>query len=94
MFDVAEDDDYWGANWELRLSSDIIPDTLLYAQADGVVNFNHIDRQLFNSSIGVSLPILYGLKAGAEVRCEYNGGAVEGVDELDETYKAKLGYFW
>ena len=67
---------------------------LLYAQADGVVNFNHIDRQLFNTSIGVRLPILYGLKAGAEVRYEFNGGAVEGVAELDETHKVKFGYVW
>lgn len=93
-FDVAADNDYWGANWELRLASDIIPDTLLYAHADGVLNFNHIEQQLINTSIGISLPVLFGLKAGAEVRYEYNGGAVEGVDELDETYRVKFGYTW
>ena len=94
QFDVAEDDDYWGANWELRLSSDIIPDTLLYVLADGVFNFTHRNRNLVNAGIGISLPTIYGLRAGAEVSYAYNGGAVEGVDELDETYKVKFGYAW
>ncbi len=94
QFDVAADDDYWGSNWELRLSSEIIPGMLLYALADGVVNFTHRNRNLVNASMGISLPIIYGLKAGAEVTYAYNGGAVEGVDDLDETYNVKFGYAW
>tara|TARA_R110001599_G_scaffold353231_1_gene591108 strand:- start:192545 stop:193564 length:1020 start_codon:yes stop_codon:yes gene_type:complete len=93
-YDTAPNDDYWGSNWELRLISDIIPDTQLYVNADGVFNFNHTDRQLINATVGVSLPVMYGLKAGAEVRYKYNGGAVAGVDELDETYNIKFGYVW
>lgn len=93
-FDVAEGNDYFGSNWEVRLSTDIIPDTEFYVQADGVINFSHVESQLVNTTIGISLPILYGLKAGAEVKYEYDGGAVEGVDTLDETYNLKFGYSW
>lgn len=93
-FDVAEDDDYWGSNWEVRLSTDVLPQTEFYVQADGVVNFTHPENHLANASIGIKLPVLYGLQAGAEIRYEYNGGAVEGVDELDESYNVRLGYSW
>jgi hypothetical protein len=93
-YNEAPDDDYWGSNWEVRLSSDIIPDTELYVHADGIINFTHLERQLVNTTIGIGLPILYGLKAGAEIKYEYNGGAVQDVDKLDETYQLKFGYSW
>lgn len=93
-FYTAPDDDYWGSNWEVRLVSDILPDTQLYLNADGVVNFDHLDRQLVNTTIGIRLPVIYGLTAGAEVKYEYDGGAVEGVDDLDETYNLRFGYAW
>lgn len=93
-FDVAPDDDYWGSNWEVRLTSDVIPDAQLYVNADGIVNLDHIDRQLVNATIGISLPVVYGLKAGAEVVYGYDGGAVDEVDKLDETYNIKFGYTW
>jgi hypothetical protein len=93
-FDIAPNDDYWGSNWELRLISDIIPDTQLYLNADGIFNFSHTDRHLINTTFGISLPVIYGLKAGAEVRYRYNGGAVDDVDKLDESYNIKFGYVW
>ncbi len=93
-FDLAPDDDFWGSNWEVRLISDIIPDTQLYVNADGIVNYDHVDRQLVTTTLGISLPVIYGLKAGAEVRYKYNGGASEGVDDLDESYNIKFGYTW
>jgi hypothetical protein len=45
-----------------------------------------------NTTIGIRLPVIYGLTAGAEVKYEYDGGAVEGVDDLDETYNVRFGY--
>jgi len=93
-FDVAPDDDFWGSNWEVRLSSGIFTDTELYVQADGVFNFDHTDRQLVNTTVGLRLPVIFGLTAGAEVRYKYNGGATEGVDDLDESYNIKFGYSW
>jgi len=93
-YNEAPDDDYWGSNWEVRLSSDIFPDTEFYVQADGVINFSHLERQLVNTTIGIGLPIVYGLKAGAEIKYEYYGGAVQDVDKLDETYQLKFGYSW
>ena len=33
-------------------------------------------------------------EAAAEVLWEYDSGAVEGVEELDETYSFRIGYTW
>lgn len=94
QFDVAEDDDFYGGNWELSITSDIIPRTELYIQQYGVLNFDEIDGVLLDTIIGIKLPILYGFQASVEAKFEYDGGAVVGVDDLDETYSFKIGYSW
>lgn len=94
QFKEAEANHYWGSNWEVRLSSDIIPDTELYVYSDGIVNFEEVDSVVVNTTVGISLPIIYGFKAAAEAKYEYDGGAVEGVDDLDRTYHIKFGYSW
>lgn len=94
QFDEAEDHDYWGSSWELRLSSDIIPKTELYLHSDGLVDYGDVDSVVANTTFGIGFPLLYGLRAAAEVLYEYDGGAVEDVDDLDQTYKFKLGYTW
>jgi putative salt-induced outer membrane protein YdiY len=94
QFDVAEDNDFVGGNWELRLTSDIIPRTEFYVNQDGVLNFDDADSMLVNTTIGLGLPIIYGVEAALEAKFEYDGGAVEGVDEWDQTYSFRLGYKW
>jgi hypothetical protein len=42
----------------------------------------------------LAFPLLWSLEAAAEVLFEYDSGAVEGVDENDETYKFRIGYSW
>lgn len=49
---------------------------------------------IVNTTIGAGFPISEGFKAALEAEFEYDGGAAEGVDELDETYKFRLGYEW
>ena len=94
QFDLAEDHDYWGSSWELRLSSDIIPKTELYLHSDGLVDYGDVESVVVNTTFGIGFPLLFGFKAAAEVKYEYDGGAVEGVDDLDQTYNFKLGYAW
>jgi len=94
QFDEAEDDDYWGSSWELRLSSAIIPKTELYLHSDGLVDYSDVDSVVANTTIGIGFPLLYGFKVAAEAKYEYDGGAVEGVDDTDETYNLKVGYSW
>ena len=92
---VAEDDDFFGASWELRMTSDWLSDYAeFYVNQDGIVNFDDFDGVIANTTIGVGLPIAAGFKTALEASFEYDGGAAEGVDKMDETYRFRLGYEW
>ena len=94
QLDVSEDKDFYGANWELDVSSGIVPRIELYAQQVGVLNFDEIDGVLVDTLLGVRLPLIYGIQTSFEALLEYDGGAPDGIDEWDETYRFKLGYTW
>lgn len=94
QFDVAEDGDFWGTNWEVRMTSGIIPKLELYLNQDGVLNLNDTADTIVNTVLGIRFPLIYGLQAAAEAKWEYDGGAAEDVDDIDETYNFKLGYKW
>jgi hypothetical protein len=94
QFEVSEDDDFWGTNWELRVTSDIILKTELYLDQFGILNFDDIEGVLVDTVIGIKLPVYHGIQAAVEMKYEYDGGAVNGVDELDRTYNFKIGYSW
>lgn len=93
-FTVAEDDDFWGGSWEMRATSYIIPKIELYINQTGVLNFNDMSGMLVDTTIGFGFPLVMGIQAGAEMKFEYDGGAAQGVDDLDQTYTFKLGYQW
>ncbi|MDG1233753.1 MAG: DUF481 domain-containing protein, partial [Pseudomonadales bacterium] len=93
-FDIAEDSDFLGGNWEVSVTSDIIPKTELYATQIGIINFDQIDGVLVDTVIGLRFPLIGGLQTAFEIKLEYDGGAVDEVDELDQTYNLKFGYSW
>ncbi len=94
-FIVAEDNDYPGANWELHMSSDYLGgDSRLYFDQLGILNLDEASDVVINNTFGLAFPLLFGLEAAAEVRLDYNSGAVAGVDKLDERYALRIGYTW
>lgn len=94
-FNIAEDQDYPGANWALRISSDYLGgDSRLYIDQLGVLNLDEMSDMIVNTTFGLGFPLLFGLDAAAEILLEYDSGAVEGVDELDQTYNFRIGYSW
>jgi hypothetical protein len=60
-------------------------------EANGVKN---TDDVVLNTTFGLSFPLLGNLETSAEILLEYDTGAVEGVEELDQTYKFRIGYTW
>ena len=95
QFDEAEDNDYPGALWEFEVTSDIVGfGTEIYFIHDGILNFDSTDELILNTKIGIRMPLLFGLQTGFQAKYEYDGGAVEGVDDMDETYNFFLGYKW
>jgi len=95
QFNMAEDDDFYGANWEIRLTSGWLTEiSNFYVSQVGILNFDEIDGVLVNTTIGVSFDLFDGFEVAAEALLEYDGGAVEDVDDLDETYQMLFGYKW
>jgi putative salt-induced outer membrane protein YdiY len=94
-FIVAENQDYPGAHWEVNLTSDYLGgDSRLYIEQGGIWNLKDTSDIVLNTTFGLAFPLLGNLEAAAEILLEYDTGAVEDVEELDQTYKFRIGYTW
>ena len=94
-FITADDQEYVGANWDLRISSDYLGgSSRLYIDHTGLWNLKDTEDIILNTTFGLSFPLLGSLEAAAEILLEYDSGAVKDVEELDQTYKLRIGYTW
>ncbi len=94
-FITAEDQEYPGANWDIHFSSNYLGgDSRLYIDHVGLWNLKDTEDLILNTTFGLSFPLLGSLEAAAEILLEYDSGAVEDVEELDQTYKLRIGYSW
>jgi len=94
-FSTAEDQDYPGANWTVRMSSNYLGgDSRLYLNHDGIWNLDVTSDIILNTTVGLAFPLFGNFEAAAEVLWEYDSGAVEDIEELDETYNFRIGYTW
>lgn len=94
-FIEAEDDDYAAGNWALNASSNYLGgDSRLYFDHRGILSFEDTSDYILNTTIGLAFPLLWDFEAAAELVLDYDSGAVEGVDELDQTYRFRVGYTW
>lgn len=94
-FNIAEDDDYGASNWNLQVSSNILGgDSSLYFDQFGIWNLKDTSDVIVNSTFGFSYPLLWNIEAAVEMLFEYDSGAVENVDDLDQTYRFRVGYTW
>lgn len=94
-FNIAPDDDYGAANWAFRATSDYLGgDSQLYFNQTGVWNLEETSDVIVNTTLGLSFPLLWNFEAAAEVLWEYDSGAVDNVDDMDETYRIRIGYTW
>ena len=94
-FSTAPDQDYPGASWSVRISSDYLGGgSNLYMNHDAIWNLDTTEDIILNTAVGLSFPLLGNLEAAAEVLYEYDSGAVAGVEKLDETYNFRIGYTW
>jgi len=94
-YNVADDDEYGASNWTLHASSDYLgKDSSLYFDQLGVWNLEDTSDVIVNSTFGLSFPLVWRLEAAAELLLEYDSGAVDDVDDLDQTYRFRVGYKW
>ena len=94
-FNVAEDQDYGASNWNMHASSNYLGgDSSLYFDQIGIWNLEDTSDVVVNTTFGLSFPLMWNFEAAAEILLEYDSGAVEDVDDLDQTYKLRIGYTW
>ena len=94
-FIEAEDQEYPGANWNVSMGSNYLGgDSRLYLDHVGIWNLDETSDLILNTTFGLAFPLLFNFEAAAEVMLEYDSGAVENVDELDQTYSFRIGYTW
>lgn len=91
----AEDTNYPGINWNFTGESSIVGgDSRLYLKHVGIIDLDNADAFILNTTVGLAFPLVLGLEAAGEVTLNYDGGAAEGKDELDQVYKFRIGYGW
>ena len=94
-FIVAEDQDYAAATWSVDASSNYLGGkSRLYLNNRGIWNLDETSDLVVDTTFGLAFPLLWSLEAAAEVLLEYDSGAVENVDDLDQTYRFRVGYTW
>lgn len=94
-FIVAEDQQYPGANWNVKMGSNYLGgDSRLYLDHVGIWNLEETSDLILNTTFGLAFPLLFNFEAAAEIMLEYDSGAVDNVDDLDQTYSFRIGYTW
>ena len=94
-YDIAEELRYGASIWNVHITSNYLGGkSALYFDQMGIWNLKDTSDVILNTTFGLSFPLMWDLEAAAEMLFEYDSGAVEGVDELDQTYKVRLGYTW
>jgi putative salt-induced outer membrane protein YdiY len=94
-FVLGDDDDYVSGTWLWDITSDYLGgDSRLYINQVGFLNLEETSEVSFDTTIGLAFPLLWGLEVAAEILLEYEKEVADGVDELDETYKLRIGYGW
>lgn len=94
-FISAEDREYIGSTWDVHMDSNYLGgDSRLYIDHKGIWNLDEASNIVLNTTFGLAFPLLYGVEASAELVLDLNTGAVEGTEELDQTYRVRIGYTW
>ena len=89
------DREYLGSTWDVRINSNYLGgDSRLYLNHRGVLNLDDAKNIVFNTTVGLAVPLFYNIEGAAEVTWDVNTGAVAGTEEVDETYRLRIGYSW
>lgn len=94
-FIVADDKEYPGLNWTVNATSNLLGgDSRLYLDHNGILNLDDAGDLIMNTTFGLAFPLMFSIEAAAEVLIEYDSGVPADVEEVDQTYRFRLGYTW
>ncbi|QIB65424.1 DUF481 domain-containing protein [Kineobactrum salinum] len=95
QFILGEDGNYRGMNWTVDATSNYLGgNSRLYLEHTGIWNLDQTEDMLLNLTMGLAFPLLFNVEAAAEVVLEHDSGRPPDVEELDQTYRFRLGYSW
>ena len=90
-----EKDQYFGFSWNLDMKSNALGQgTQSYLNQIGIWNLEDNTDIMVHTRIGITVPLFSKIALNAEVKLEYDTGAPAGIEELDQTFKFGLGYYW
>ena len=94
-FVVSDDESYTGVTINLTGEAQLFDSrvTLYFRQAN-IINTESAEKSIYRTKVGLRFPLFLGLEAAAEATADYDGGAAEGKEKLDETLKFRIGYTW
>jgi hypothetical protein len=94
-FVVSDDESYMGVTINLTGEAQLFDSrvTLYFRQAN-IINTESAEKSIYRTKVGLRFPLFLGLEAAAEATADYDGGAAEGKEKLDETLKFRIGYTW
>ena len=94
-FVVSDDESYAGVTINLTGEAQLFDSrvTLYFRQAN-IINTESAEKSIYRTKVGLRFPLFLGLEAAAEATADYDGGAAEGKEKLDETLKFRIGYTW
>ena len=94
-FKNQSDNNYWAAGWSIDFDKYLFADIMqFYHRNNGLWNLESTNDVVVNTWTGLRFPLIAGFVASTEFKTEYDSGAAKDADELDTTYRFKLGYEW
>ena len=94
-FVVSDDESYTGVTINLTGEAQLFDSrvTLYFRQAN-IINTDSAEKSIYRTKVGLRFPLFLGLEAAAEASADYDGGAADGKEKLDEALKFRIGYTW
>ena len=94
-FTDSVDDSYTGININFTGEAQLFDSKVtLYLRQANIVNLSSAEKSIYRTKVGLRFPLFLGLEAAAEASADYDGGAAEGKDKLDQALKFRVGYTW
>jgi len=91
----SEDESYTGLNVNFSAEALLFDSNVtLYFRQANIINLSSAQKSIYRTKAGLRFPLLLGLEAAAEATADYDGGAAEGKQKLDQTLKFRIGYTW
>ena len=91
----TDDTSYTGLNINLTGETQLFDSLVtLYFRQVNIINLESAEKSIYRTKVGLRFPLFLGLEAAAEASADYDGGAPEGKEKLDETLKFRVGYTW